>query len=407
MRVAAPDGAATAVRTYRHEDALVFRYPVPPAPTRAEVRHEVRARGTEELHAWIGAWKPDILHVHTFALGVGPWEIKAGAAAGARVVCTTHSGALGFLCGRGSLLQWGTALCDGVPRPAKCAACMHRLAGIPRPLADLASLIPAPIAAALGHLPGPVGTRLGMPAYIRSNLRLQRETLQALDAFVVLTDAARRIVLRQDPGAEVRLNRLGVRDKPVPAARRASDGRPLTVAYVGRLDPIKGIFDLARAIRALGPRVPLRFDFRAPAGSHQQLRVADQIKRIVGPDAHVRFGPALAMSEVSPFLAGIDVLCCPSRTFEGGPTVALEALAVGTPVIGTRIGGLAEIVEDGVNGRLVEAGDWRALADVLRTIGRDRAVVDTWRRGIGPVRTMDDVAADYEALYAEVRCRRP
>jgi glycosyltransferase involved in cell wall biosynthesis len=87
--------------------------------------------------------------------------------------------------------------------------------------------------------------------------------------------------------------------------------------------------------------------------------------------------------------------------------VALEALAVGTPVIGTRIGGLAEIVEDGVNGRLVEAGDWRALADVLRTIGRDRAVVDTWRRGIGPVRTMDDVAADYEALYAEVRCRRP
>lgn len=404
VRVAAPDAGVTTPRTYRYEDAEVFRYPIPPDPTRAEVRHAVPARGSEHLHAWIDSWKPDILHVHTFATGVGPWEIKAGAAAGARVVCTTHSGALGFLCGRGTMLRWGTELCDAVPRPAKCAACLHRLAGIPRPIADLASLIPVPLSSVLGRLPGPIGTRLGMPAHIRDNLLMQRETLQALDAFVVLTEAGREIVLRQDPGATVLLNRLGIRDRPVKAAAtKSQDGRVLTVAYVGRLDPIKGVFDFARAIRALGPRVPLRFEFRAPSGSNHQLRVADRIKRIVGPDAHVRFGNPLAPSEVSAFLRGIDVLCCPSRTFEGGPTVALEALAVGTPVIGTRIGGLAEIVEDGVNGRLVKAGDWRALANVLRTISKDRSLVDVWRRGIGPVRTMDEVAADYETLYRSVR----
>lgn len=403
VRVAAPDAGVTAPRTYQHEGALVLRYPVPGAPTRAEARHTVPARGAEYLHTWLEWWKPDILHVHTFATGVGPWEIKAGAATGARVVCTTHSGALGFLCARGTLLRRGSEPCDGVPRPAKCTACLHQLAGVPRPIADIASLIPVPIASLLGRLPGPVGTRLGMPAFIRNMLRLQRETLQTLDAFVVLTDAGRQMVLRQDPDARVLLNRLGVRDRPATIPpRRAPDGRVLTVAYVGRLDPIKGIFDFARAIRSLGARVPLRFEFRAPAGSNQQLRIADRIKRIVGPDAHVRFGAPLRVPEVSAFLAGIDVLCCPSRTFEGGPTVALEALAVGTPVIGTRIGGLAEIIEDGVNGRLVRAGDWRALADALRSIGRDRALVETWRRGIRPVRTMDDVASDYETLYRDV-----
>jgi len=404
VRVAAPDPGAERPRSYQHDGALVFRYPIPQSPTRAEARHAVPARGAERLTDWIREWKPDVVHVHTFVTGVGPWEIKAATDAGARVVCTTHSGALGFLCSRGTLLQWGRHACDGVARPAKCASCMHALAGIPRPLSDIAGLIPVPVASLLGRIPGPVGTRLGMPAFIRDNLRLQRRTLQALDAFVVLTDAGRRIVLRQaSEDAPVVLNRLGVRDRPVQNIERSSAAkRPLTVAYVGRLDPIKGVFDMARAIRAVGRAVPLRFEFRAPVASRQQLEVGDRIKAIVGPDAHVRFGHPLPPSEVSTYLAGVDLLCCPSRTFEGGPTVALEAMAVGTPVVGTRIGGLAEIITDGVNGLLVPPADWRALAAAFRAVGQDPALVDAWRRGIGPVRTMDDVAADYETLYRRV-----
>ena len=404
VRVAAPDPGVDGARSYHHDGTLVFRYPIPQSPTRAEARHVVPARGTERLTDWLREWRPDIVHVHTFVTGVGPWEIQAAADSGARVICTTHSGALGFLCARGTLLQWGGRACDGVARPAKCAACMHRLAGIPRPLADIGGMIPVPVASLLGLIPGPVGTRLGMPAFIRDNLRRQRRTLQALDAFVVLTDAGRRIVLRQaGEDAPIVLNRLGVRDRPARTVQRPPAGRrPLTVAYVGRLDPIKGVFDMARAIRAVGRAVPLRFEFRAPVASRHHLSIADRIKALVGPDAHVRFGQPLPPSEVSEYLSGIDVLCCPSRTFEGGPTVALEAMAVGTPVIGTRIGGLPEIVQDGVNGQLVPPADWRALADAFRAIGRDHALVDAWRRGIGPVRTMDDVAADYETLYRRV-----
>ena len=404
VRVAAPDAGAGSARSYMHDGSLVFRYPIPAEPTRDEVRHMVPVRGAEHLHDWIAAWRPAIVHVHTFVTGVGPWEIRAAAAAGARVVCTTHSGALGFLCARGTMMQWGTRVCDGVARPARCAACVHQHAGVPRPLARAAALVPVPVSGLLGRIPGPIGTALGMPAFIRDNQRRQAGVLAELDAFVVLTEAGRqRVVSGAGHEDKVLLNRLGIRDRPgTLPPRTARAGRVPTVAYVGRLDPIKGVFDLARAIRAVGRRTPLRFEVRAPLASRQQLHVADRLKAIVGPDAHVRFGHPLAPTAVSAFLAGIDVLCCPSRTFEGGPTVALEALAVGTPVIGTRIGGLAEIVTDGVNGALVEPGDWHALAGVFKRVASDPGLVDTWRKGIGPVRTMDHVAADYETLYARM-----
>ena len=95
------------------------------------------------------------------------------------------------------------------------------------------------------------------------------------------------------------------------------------------------------------------------------------------------------------------MLCCPSVCLEGGPTAALEAHAVGTPVVGTRIGGLAETIRDRVNGRIVQPGDWRALADVLRDMARDpRGTIDHWRRALPRPRTMDEIAADYAVLYA-------
>jgi glycosyltransferase involved in cell wall biosynthesis len=80
--------------------------------------------------------------------------------------------------------------------------------------------------------------------------------------------------------------------------------------------------------------------------------------------------------------------------------VALEAMAVGTPVVATRIGALPEIVQDGVNGRLVEPGDWQGLARVLHAIATDPAgTIDRWRAALPAVRTMDDVVSEYLELY--------
>jgi glycosyltransferase involved in cell wall biosynthesis len=99
-------------------------------------------------------------------------------------------------------------------------------------------------------------------------------------------------------------------------------------------------------------------------------------------------------------LERVDVICCPSRVVEGGPTIALEANAAGVPVIGSAIPALSEVIRDDVNGRLYPAGDARALAAILKELAANPGRVDQWRSNLSPVRTMDDVAADYLAMYA-------
>ena len=56
------------------------------------------------------------------------------------------------------------------------------------------------------------------------------------------------------------------------------------------------------------------------------------------------------------------------------PNVVLEAMISACPVVATRVGGVAEIIEDGVNGFLVEPDDVKGLADIIERLIRDRAV---------------------------------
>jgi glycosyltransferase involved in cell wall biosynthesis len=403
--IAAPDPGAHGERSYVHDGFTVYRYPIPAIPTRSEAQHSAVARGSELFHAWLRHHRPDVVHFHTFVTGVGPHEIRVAREIGARVIATTHSGALGFLCQRGTLLRWGRELCDGRVTPVKCAACELQHRGVPRPIADTLAWIPPVVSRVAGAVPGKLGTVAGMPSLIARNQALQRQVLDDVDAFVVLTEGARATVAANvQADAPIVLNRLGVRASNGDAQQLRVKPRKhrgyLTMAYVGRFDRIKGVHDLARAMRALPVGIKVKLDFRGPVSNVRELTIVNELKAIVGPDAWVTFGEPLRPADVFDYLYDIDVLCCPSRTLEGGPTVALEAMAVGTPVIASRIGAMAEVIDDGVNGRLVQPGDWRALSNAIKEIATDRAgTLDVWRRNLPAIRTMDDVTADYLHLY--------
>jgi glycosyltransferase involved in cell wall biosynthesis len=242
-----------------------------------------------------------------------------------------------------------------------------------------------------------------MTSAIAFNLHQQRSFLHSVDKFVLLTAAALEIVAANGaPRDKLVLNRLGV-DRAsglAPADRVPKHAPPIRVGYVGRYDRIKGVVDFAKAIAALPRDVAVAFDLRGPADTADSRQVRAEVERLAGSDPRVTFGPPLTPATVPVHLESLDLLCCPSVCLEGGPTVALEAHAVGTPVIGTRIGGLAEIVEDGRSGRLVPPGDWRALGRVLEEVARDPSPIARWRAALPPVRTMDEVADEYLELYA-------
>jgi glycosyltransferase involved in cell wall biosynthesis len=402
VRIAAPDPGGRDERSYEYAGVPVFRYPISDTPTRPEARQEQAVRGAEQLHRWLARLRPDVVHIHTFVTGVGPYEIAAAKAAGARVIVTTHSGALGFLCQRGSMMRWGSEPCDGRVTPVKCSACVLQERGVPPGVSALLAHLPPAAALRLERLPGRLGTALGLPALITGNRRRQRQMLATADVFVVLTDWARRAVLADTPAdtslAPVVVNRLGVRTPPRRMPR--GFGTPIRVAYVGRFDEVKGIHDLARAVRALPAHLPVRVEFRGPMQSDRDRASVEELRRTAAGDPRIVIGAGIEPDDVYDYLQSIDLLCCPSRTLEGGPTIALEAMAVGVPVVATRLGAMAEVLTDGVNGRLLPPGDAEALAGVLRAVIADPAgTIGRWRAALPPVRTMQDVAQDYVRLY--------
>jgi glycosyltransferase involved in cell wall biosynthesis len=402
--VAAPEPAVRQPRTYEFQDCPVFRYPVPESATREEAQGDAVVRGAEYLHRWLIETRADVVHFHTFVTGLGLAEVLAAKRAGSRVIATTHSSSLGFLCQRGTLMWQGRIMCDGIVEARRCAECEleHRGAG-PGAARALAA-VPAWLATLARRLPGPVGTAMAMTDLIERNSLRQRVMLDAVDKFVVLTQRAADIVRANGADPEkVAVNRLGVRESISPRPRTDAR-RPVRFGYVGRLDPIKGVLDLADAIQRVPRDAPMRVEFRGPAQTQADRVTRAAIAARLSDDSRVSLAEAISPSSIPDVLGKYDVLCCPSRCLEGGPTSGLEALAAGIPVIAASVGGLAEVLEDGVNTRLVPPGDVERLAAALTEVAsHPEATIDRWRERLPRPRTMRDVAREYLTLYGSQR----
>src|SRR5207244_12870656 len=87
-------------------------------------------------------------------------------------------------------------------------------------------------------------------------------------------------------------------------------------------------------------------------------------------EANVAFGGPRGEDELALYYAAADRCAVPSLTEPFGRG-ALEAMACGTPVVGTRVGGLQTVIEDGESGLLVPAGDYEALADAMARVLTD------------------------------------
>jgi glycosyltransferase involved in cell wall biosynthesis len=251
-----------------------------------------------------------------------------------------------------------------------------------------------------------VATALAMTNLIVRNDMRQRAMLDAVDGFCVLTQRAADIVLANGaPAAKVIVNRLGVTEPPASNSQRSPSGvkrdrSQVRVGYVGRFDPVKGVLDLANAVRRIPRDVPLRVEFLGPAQTPDDRTTRAAVRELLAGDSRATIADAVPPSGVRDVLNTYDVLCCPSRCLEGGPTSGLEALASGIPVIAPAVGGLAEVLEDGVNTRLIPPGDVECLTAVLVDVARHpEQTIDRWRERLPVPRTMCDVAHDYLALY--------
>ena len=195
-----------------------------------------------------------------------------------------------------------------------------------------------------------------------------------------------------DPGTDV-LRRYGV-----------EPARP-TVVFVGRIARQKGLPVLLRAASAVDPGAQLVIC----AGQPDTPELAAEVTALVEHLQETRSGVIwlsgmLAKREVIQLLSHATAFACPSL-YEPLGIVNLEAMACGTAVVASRVGGIPEVVDDGETGLLVPPDDPAALADGLNTLLRDpdRA---TWMGQRGRKRAIAEfgwpaIAAQTATLYAE------
>lgn len=194
---------------------------------------------------------------------------------------------------------------------------------------------------------------------------------------------------------------------PAPSAR----GEPLRILYAGRLQRVKGVLELVEACTRLGAG---EWHLTMVGGDTNTALLGcsmqETIETMCAGDPGVSLLGLVSREELQGIFAQHDLLAVPSR-FEVWPNVALEAMRAGLPVLATPVGGLTEIVEDGVTGWHTTDTSRAAIQDSLERLLANRDELDAVRASGEVFRRFEQLTAPEPILagYRELldRFRRP
>ncbi len=284
------------------------------------------------------------------------------------------------------------------------------------------------VRAAGGSGPPVVSTVHGSDVFGLSNpvlARFKKAALAGSTAVTVNSTATSAAVLELGtPVRDLRLIPMGadVMAEADPALvagwrERHRRGAGPLVVFVGRLIDWKGVDDLlaAAAIAALDrPELSVVIAGSGPLREELERRTAE-----LGLTERVHFTGWLSREEVTALQAAADVISVPSRTAADGSREAqglsvVEAMALGRPVVASRVGGIPDAITDAENGLLVPEQDPRALAKAIVRVAEDPELAD--RLGDAAQRTArgryswETCAASFAEVFTDAvsfRSRRP
>lgn len=242
---------------------------------------------------------------------------------------------------------------------------------------------------------------------------IMRERWQGRQARALITHSkAHRELMVEElgvPRERIEVIPLGIPTFPQHRREASGDGPP-TVVFLGRMEKRKGTLDLLQAIPQVLSRVPAaRFILigsdrpHCPGGRTHAQYLADEFPAEI--QRQVQLLGRLPQPEVDRWLQTADVFVAPSL-YESFGLIFPEAMRWGTPVIGTRVGGIPEIVTDGETGLLVEPQQPGQLSAALVRLLADRNLRErlgaAGRKHVETHFTVERMARDTADLYASV-----
>jgi glycosyltransferase involved in cell wall biosynthesis len=205
-----------------------------------------------------------------------------------------------------------------------------------------------------------------------------------------------------DPGKSVHILPYGL---PIAAevSRIRSPRAPLAIGYLGALLPHKGVHVLIESFQKIDPSLAELHVWGASGDEKYVARLREMSRRL----PHVYLHGALAEENKLETIRRFDVLVVPSVGWESFGIVAREAMAVGVPVIASRISALGELFDDGAGGAHVVPGDANAIASLINELAASPERLAEWRARLPRVRSMAEHAAEIDHIYAELMPQRP
>jgi glycosyltransferase involved in cell wall biosynthesis len=229
----------------------------------------------------------------------------------------------------------------------------------------------AMIACRMAHLPFTI--RMHGPAEFQDcrGLNLHGKFTSA-QAVICTSDFCRSQVFRllsHDEWPKIRVVRCGV-DPAVfqPQPKQERPDSTTQFLYIGRLASVKGLPLLLHACRTL---LDIHLPFKCTlVGDGPDRGTLEALRDRLGLREHVCLVGAIGQDRIQEYYDQADVFVLPSFA-EGLPTVLMEAMAKELPVISTRVMGIPELVQDGVDGQLIPPANAEPLANAMRQLAKD------------------------------------
>lgn len=350
---------------------------------------------------------PDIFHLHSWTSGAGLGHLRQVARMGIPSIVTMHVPSA--LCMRGTMLLYGKGACDGRIDARRCARCWALHRGFPGPAAWLVSMLPqwdatdseisrmSPRAAALLSITASAATKARqLRSMATLSERIVAPSQWVRSALVANAIPPEKIVVSAQAASETFVERSR-------RVRERDDSREIVIGFQGRLEAYKGADLIIKALARVPKDLPVRLRI---AGTGTEPAYVHAIEQAAKRDSRIEMIGLVEHEEVPKFLESIDVLAVPSRYMETGPIVVQEAQALGIPVMGANLGGIAERVRDGTDGWLLPFDDPRPWTETMIKAVTNRDELARLSSNMRRSRTIGDVASDMATLYLDVMAAR-
>jgi len=356
--------------------------------------------------------RPDIVHFgHVGTLSIT--LVRESKKRNIPVVFTLHD--FWLMCHLGQLLKWDLVPCDG-PEVSECSRCLApKLAvnkGIRRTFEVMKRRIPNFEKKTKTRLLKIISTvyrqyakafvllnRTGSEAHIEKRNGYIREMCSQVDLFIAPSQFLLEKFLEFGiPHHKIVYHDYGFNTVPFNNFSKVNSQK-IRFGYTGTLIPSKGVHVLLEAfgsvksqnaeLRIHGKFVPHHYGFEDYPGYLKSLAKKDNV---------LWFGE-YDNNNIARILSEIDILVVPSIWYENSPLVIHEAFMAGMPVIASNIGGMAELVHDGINGLLFQVGDREELARTMRMVIDEPGLIERLRKNIRPIIPIDRHTSEIQKIY--------